>query len=139
MVLVRGGGVGLGFAVALAVGFAFGLSPTAALVVVLGMPPFVATLGTLGIAQSLALVATDGQSVVGIGDALPALYTSTWLGVPFSIAGRRASRISHSTLLLYHTRFGAYVFAIGGNREALRAGRVPAPAFTTSRSMRWAD
>ncbi len=51
----------------------------------LGLPPFVATLGTLGIAQGLALVATGGQSVVGIGDALPALYESRVLGIPFSI------------------------------------------------------
>lgn len=118
MVLVKGGGVTLGFAAALAVGLAFGIA-NGALVAALGMPPFVATLGTLGIAQSLALVATDGQSVVGIGDALPALYNSVWLGVPFSIVvGLLAYLAFH--LLLYHTRFGAYVFAIGGNREALR-------------------
>jgi len=118
MVLVKGGSVTLGFAAALAVGFAFGVA-NGVLVAVLGMPPFVVTLGTLGIAQSLALVATDGQSVVGIGDALPALYNSAWLGVPFSIVvGLLAYLAFH--VLLYHTRFGAYVFAIGGNREALR-------------------
>jgi ribose transport system permease protein len=118
MVLVKGGGVTLGFAAALVVGLAFGVA-NGVLVAVLGMPPFVATLGTLGIAQSLALVATDGQSVVGIGDALPALYNSAWLGVPFSIGvGLLAYLAFH--VLLYHTRFGAYVFAIGGNREALR-------------------
>jgi ribose transport system permease protein len=118
LVLVRGGGVALGFAAALAVGLAFGVG-NGLLVAVLGMPPFVATLGTLGIAQSFALVATDGQSVVGIGDALPSLYTSTWLGIPFSIlVGLLAYLAFH--FLLYHTRFGAYVFAIGGNREALR-------------------
>ena len=118
LVLVRGGSVGLGLAAALTVGFAFGLA-NGLLVAVVGMPPFVATLGTLGIAQSLALVATDGQSVVGIGDALPALYTSTWLGVPFSILVGVAAYLAFH-FLLYHTRFGAYVFAIGGNREALR-------------------
>ena len=31
--------------------------------------------------------------------------------------------------LLYHTRFGTYVFALGGNREALRQS----PASTTAR------
>ena len=118
MVLVKGGGVMLGFLVALAVGFAFGVA-NGALVAVLGMPPFVATLGTLGVAQSLALVATDGQSVVGIGDALPALYNSAWFGVPFSIVVGLLAYVAFH-ILLYHTRFGAYVFAIGGNREALR-------------------
>jgi ribose transport system permease protein len=118
MVLVRGGSVGLALAAALAVGFAFGVA-NGLLVAVVGMPPFVATLGTLGIAQSLALIATDGQSVVGIGDALPALYTSTWLGLPFSILVGVAAYLAFH-FLLYHTRFGGYVFAIGGNREALR-------------------
>jgi ribose transport system permease protein len=53
LVLVRGGSVGLGLMAALAVGFAFGVG-NGLLVAVVGMPPFVATLGTLGIAQSLA-------------------------------------------------------------------------------------
>ena len=57
--------------------------------VTLGLPPFVATLGTLGIAQGLALVLTGGQRVVGIGDALPALYESRLAGVPFPIIGSR--------------------------------------------------
>ena len=100
------------------VGAAFGLA-NGLLVVSLGLPPFVATLGTLGIAQGLALVATGGQSVVGIGDALPALYESRVLGLPFSIviALGGVRRVSGSRCV---TRaFGAYVSAIGGNREAL--------------------
>ena len=128
MVLVKGGGVTLGFAAALMVGFAFGVA-NGVLVAVLGMPPFVATLGTLGIAQSLALVATDGQSVVGIGDALPALYNSAWLGVPFSIVIALLAYLAFH-VLLYHTRFGAYVFAIGGNREALRLAAFKMPIKT---------
>src|SRR5690349_17013646 len=71
-------------AAAVGVGLSFGLS-NGALVVALGVPPFVATLGTLGIAQGLALIVSGGQSVVGIGDALPALYAAEWLRVPFPI------------------------------------------------------
>jgi ribose transport system permease protein len=62
-------------AAAAGVGLAFGVA-NGVLVVTLSLPPFVATLGTLGIAQGVALVLTGGQSVVGIGDALPALYES---------------------------------------------------------------
>ena len=36
------------------------------LIAVPRIPPFVATLGTLGIAQGLCLIVTDGQSVVGL-------------------------------------------------------------------------
>ena len=107
---------------ALALGTAFGTG-NGLLIVGLGIPPFVATLGTLGIAQGLALAITGGQSIVGIGDALPALYGSRWIGVPFSIVvAVCAYVVFHFTL--YQTRLGTYVFAIGGNRDALTlAGR----------------
>ena len=102
---------------ALSLGGAFGVA-NGLLVVGLGIPPFVATLGTLGIAQGIALAITGGQSVVGIGEALPALYASRWIGVPFSIVvAAIAYGVFHFTL--YQTRFGTYVFAIGGNRESL--------------------
>jgi ribose transport system permease protein len=87
------------------------------------MPPFIATLGTLGVAQGLAVASTGGRSVVGLGDALPALYAGRWLGIPFSIiVAALAYVVFH--LVLYRTRFGTYVFAIGGNREALRLAGV---------------
>src|SRR5439155_9550200 len=102
---------------ALAVGLAFGIA-NGVLVVAMGIPPFVATLGTLGIAQGIALATTGGQSVVGIGDALPALYASRWAGLPFSIViAGLAYVVFH--VALYRTRFGVYVFAIGGSRESL--------------------
>ena len=116
--LMNGRPLPVALAAALGVGAAFGLA-NGLLVVSLGMPPFVATLGTLGIAQGLALVATGGQSVVGIGDALPALYESR--PARHSVLDRRSrsSRFAVFRFALRHTRFGAYVFAIGGNREAL--------------------
>lgn len=125
--LVGGGSLSVAFAAALAVGLAFGIA-NGLLVVKLGLPPFVATLGTLGIAQGIALVLTSGESVVGIGPALPRLYASRWIGLPFSIVvAALMYAIFH--FLLYHTRFGNYVFAIGGNREALVLAGVPAGFF----------
>jgi ribose transport system permease protein len=115
--LMNGHSLALALAAAAGVGLTFGLA-NGVLVVALGLPPFVATLGTLGIAQGLALVLTGGQSVVGIGDALPALYESRIVGVPFSIA------IALGAFLVFwlasrQTRLGAYISALGGNREAL--------------------
>ena len=125
--LVGGGSLSVAFAAALGVGLAFGIA-NGLLVVKLGLPPFVATLGTLGIAQGIALVLTRGESVVGIGPALPRLYASRWIGLPFSIVvAALMYAIFH--FLLYHTRFGNYVFAIGGNREALVLAGVPAGFF----------
>jgi ribose transport system permease protein len=128
--LVNGNALPVALAAALGVGLAFGIA-NGLLVVQLGMPPFVATLSTLGIAQGAALVLTNGESVVGIGRTLPRLYSSTWVGIPFSIV---AAALGYAAFhfLLYHTRFGNYVFAIGGNREALVLAGVPAGFFHVS-------
>ena len=115
--LMREKGLATAFAGAIGVGLAFGIA-NGIFVVALGVPPFVATLGTLGVAQGLALVITGGQSVVGIGDALPALYARAPLGAPFSIWVAAAAFFVFRFPLL-RSRFGSYVSAIGGNREAL--------------------
>jgi ribose transport system permease protein len=115
--LMNGHSLAAAVAVAAGVGLAFGIA-NGLFVVTLGLPPFVATLGTLGIAQGLALVATGGQSVVGIGDALPALYESRPLGLPFSIAMAAVAFLVFG-FVVRHTKLGSYVSALGGNREAL--------------------
>lgn len=118
MVMVATGSLLLALAVALGVGLVFGML-NGALVAGLGIPPFVATLGTLGVAQGLALVLTDGQSVVGIGDIIPLLYSGELLGIPLPL-WLAVAFYGLFHWLLYRTRFGAYVFALGGNREALK-------------------
>ena len=117
LLLARDHSLGAAAVAAVAAGLATGLV-NGVLVVHGGIPPFVVTLGTLGIAQGLALAITDGASVVGLGTALPALYARTWLALPFPIA---AAVVAYAAfhVLMYHTRYGPYVFAIGGNRESL--------------------
>ena len=127
MLLSHGAGLPVALGAALIVGAAFGLA-NGTLVVTLGIPPFVATLGTLGVAQGVALSATGGQSVVGIGDQLPSLYASTWVGLPFSVVVAGLAYVLFH-VVLYRTRFGSYVFAIGGNREALSLAGVRADAY----------
>jgi ribose transport system permease protein len=117
LALVGGWPLAVAAGAAVGVGLLFGLV-NGWLVVLAGLPAFVVTLGTMGVAQGLALALTNGASVVGLGDTLPGLYASAWLGVPFSIV-LAAAAYGMCHLALYHTRFGAYVFAIGGNREAL--------------------
>jgi len=122
--LTKEKGLAAGLLAALGVGTAFGVA-NGVLVVGLGLPPFVATLGTLGIAQGVALVLTGGQSVVGIGDTLPALYAREPLGVPFAIWSATAAFVVFR-FALTRTRFVSYASAIGGNREALVLAGVPA-------------
>lgn len=120
------GSVALGLLAGLAVGAAFG-TVNGWLVAVLGIPPFVATLGTLGMAQGLSLIVSDGQSVVGMPASLRGVYSGTVAGIPLPVLIAIASYLVFHGLL-YHTRFGTYIFALGGNREALKyAGISPRP------------
>jgi ribose transport system permease protein len=122
LTVVATGSAMLGILAGLAVGLFFGLA-NGFLVTALNLPPFIATLGTLGIAQGLSLVVTDGQSVVGIPPAIERVYSSALLGVPAPIIlAALVYGLVH--VLLYRTRFGVAVFALGGNREALRLAGV---------------
>lgn len=120
--VVTSGSLALAFLAALAVGFCFGLG-NGVLIAVFDIPPFITTLGTLGIAQGLSLLVTDGQSVVGIPQSIGNFYSETAASIPLPvIIVALAYALTHT--LLYHTRFGTYVFALGGNREALKVAGI---------------
>jgi ribose transport system permease protein len=114
-------------AAALAIGAILG-ALNGTLVAVAGMPPFIVTLGTFGIAQSVAVVLTRGDSVV----QLPAYYRwfndGVFVGIPVPIWATVAL-FAVSWVLLYKTKFGRYVFAIGGNRTALKLAGVRVDAY----------
>lgn len=125
--LAAGHGLAISLAVSLGVGAAFGLA-NGLLIALLGLPPFVVTLGTLGVAQGASLVLTEGNAVSGLGPAVSSLYAAAPAGVPFPVVVALATwLVTH--VLLYHTRFGNCVFAIGGNRDALVLAGVRAPAY----------
>jgi ribose transport system permease protein len=122
MTAIATGSPALGFLAALGVGLCFGLA-NGVLIAVFDIPPFITTLGTLGIAQGLSLVVTDGQSVVGIPRSIEQMYSGSLAGIPYPILlAAAAYAITH--VLLYRTRFGTYVFALGGNREALKVAGI---------------
>jgi len=109
-------------AAALLIGTAAGVC-NGALVAYAGMPPFIVTLGVYGIAQSLAMVLTQGNSVTGLPPAVRWFNEGSALGVPVPILAM-AAVFALTWVLLYRTRFGRYVFAIGGNRRALELAGV---------------
>jgi ribose transport system permease protein len=120
--VVATGSVALAALAALGVGLVFGLA-NGALIAWLEIPPFVVTLGTLGIAQGLALVVTDGQSITGVGESVTYFYRGTVAGVPVPLLVAVVVYL-FMHWLLYQTRFGTYVFALGGNPDALRLAGV---------------
>ncbi|MGO9771002.1 MAG: ABC transporter permease [Roseiarcus sp.] len=116
-VVVATGSVSLAVAAGLTVGAALG-AVNGILIAFVRIPPFVATLGMLGIAQGLALIVSDGQSITGIPASVDFVYEGRVLGAPLPILLMIAAYLLMHALL-YRTRFGTYVIALGGNREAL--------------------
>ena len=123
----KGFGIGAAIAVALAIGVLAGLC-NGVLVAYAGMPPFIVTLGVYGMAQSIAMVLTEGNSVTGLPQAVRWFNEGRWLGIPVPVIAM-LSVFAVSWVLLYRTRFGRYVFAIGGNRRALELSGVPVRAW----------
>jgi ribose transport system permease protein len=116
------GAVTVGFLAAVAAGAVFGLF-NGMLIAWAGVPSFVVTLGTLGIATGLGYLLNNGQEI----SAIPASVTTFgntnlggWVPVPVLIT---AVITIWCGVLLAKTRFGAYTLSIGDNREAvIRAG-----------------
>ena len=116
------GPVVLGFAAAVAAGTAFGVL-NGFLVAWAGVPPFVVTLGTLGIATGFGYLLNNGQEISAIPASVATFGNKNlggWVPVPVLIT---AVITIWCGLLLAKTRFGAYALSIGDSREAaVRAG-----------------
>lgn len=109
-------------AVALGVGAACGM--VNGLVIALGrLPPFIMTLGMMSVARGAALMFTDGRPISGFDAGFRSIATSRILGVPSPVLITLAIYlVAH--FVLSRTRFGRYVYGIGGNEEATRLSGV---------------
>ena len=110
-------GLGVAILLAILVGVAFGMV-NGGLITGLGLPPFVVTLGSFGMAQGLSLILTEGRSIPGLGPGVQ-YFNDGWIaGIPVPVVMTAAAfLVVH--LILYHTSFGTYIYALGGNEEAL--------------------
>ena len=91
----------------------------------LGIPSFVATLGTQGIAVGLALGMNNGNVIGGLPDSFSSIGNGTFLNVPIPLWISIFVFLLTNTLL-NHTPFGIYIYALGGNEEALKLSGKPA-------------
>ncbi|WP_431837684.1 ABC transporter permease [Cellulomonas sp. Y8] len=87
---------------------------------------FIATLGTLGVATGAALILTDGKPISVFSPELLRLTTGKigFVGYPFVVAlvvGVLA------WVVMFRTRYGLHVQAVGGSEEASVANGVKAP------------
>lgn len=94
------------------------------LITKMNLQPFIATLGTMSIFRGLAYVVTGGWPVLGIPDSYRRMLGARVIGdVPISIFVLFGiAIITH--ILLKKTRFGNYLFAVGGNEEAAKLSGV---------------
>lgn len=119
-----------------AIGFAVLLGTINATAITYGrVVPFIATLAMFSIARGLALLLND-KLPVGLLDlnggsfGEPAPFSLLWfgtgkvLGIPVSV-WIFLGIVVGGWILLNRTRFGRYVVAVGGNREAARIAGVP--------------
>lgn len=115
-------GIFAALAAALAVGAVNGV-----MIAYVGVPPFVITLGTLAIARSLAMVASNNRMIWDFGPdqaQLLALGGGTTFGIANPVIALAALALIAGYLLRW-TRWGRHVFAIGGNEQAAVLAGVP--------------
>ncbi len=119
ILLVNGWPSILAILAGLAVGTAFGAC-NGLLITRVGLPPFIATLGTLSIGRGLIYVITQGYPVTAPRDQLLLQIGQGYLGqVPMPVIIMIVVTIL-ATVFLSRSTLGRYIYAVGGNEEAAR-------------------
>jgi rhamnose transport system permease protein len=119
------GSMPLAAAVALGAGCAAGAVNGA--FVVLGIAPLVATLATMAVYAGLAMAVAQGQRVAGLPADFAAIGQASWIIVPNQLALFALIWIL-GCVVVHHTRFGRYLFALGENPLAAQFAAVPVRA-----------
>ncbi|GAB4512197.1 MAG: ABC transporter permease [Roseibium sp.] len=97
------------------------------LIAYVGMPAFVVTLGMLSAARSLAMVLSNNKMIWEFGpdhDLLLWIGGGSTLGLPHPIYALALLAVVMSVVFRW-TRWGQYVFAIGGNEQAATLTGIP--------------
>ncbi len=88
------------------------------------VPSFVATLAMLTMARGFTMLWTEGHPITGLGDSFGFLGTGWFLGIPMPV-WISGLVVGIAVVLTSKTRFGRYVYAIGGNESAARLSGIP--------------
>src|SRR5499427_7048722 len=92
------------------------------------IPPFIATLGTFTAIRGLALLYTGGRPISDLKESYDFIGQGAVLGVPVPIIILVIMAVV--THILYaNTKFGKYIYAIGGNEQAARVSGIDAGKF----------
>lgn len=121
--LVHGTGVPLAIAGGLVAGGAIGVF-NGVLVAYGKLPPFIVTLGMLGIARGVVLVLTDASTVQPLPQSFGNIANGDLLGVP-NLLFLFLAVVIVTAFVLRRTVFGRYIYAVGSNPESARLAGVP--------------
>jgi ribose transport system permease protein len=122
-VMVHTGSMVLGVIAGLLAGFAVGLVNTA-LVLLLRIPSFIATIAMLYIASGLATYVTQGQPIYPLPGSLTAFGLWSPLGLP-SVAVVFVLVLLCGHFVLTSTTVGRWIYAVGGNSEVSEMTGIP--------------
>lgn len=118
----------LGIVAAIAAGLVVG-ALNGTLVALVGMSPFVVTLGTQSVVLGALFVATQANPVYGVPEGFTQLGLGRVSGIPI-VTLIFTAVVMVVWWLLRYSRFGHYVYAVGGNPEAARLAGVNVTAVT---------
>jgi ribose transport system permease protein len=121
--LVHGVSIPIAIAAGFGVGVAIGLF-NGTLVAYGRMPPFIVTLGMLGIARGIVLVMTDASTIQPLPDSFGNIANGDFLGLP-NLLWMFLVVVVITAFVLRRTVFGRYIYAIGSNPESARLSGVP--------------
>jgi ribose transport system permease protein len=121
--LVHGAAIPVAILGGLAVGALAGVI-NGVLVAAAKLPPFIATLGMLGIARGVVLVLTNASTVQPLPSSFGDLANGTTLGLP-NLLWMFLVVAAVVAFVLRRTVFGRYIYAVGSNPESARLAGVP--------------
>lgn len=146
-ILVKAGlSVWTGMAIGLLLGCVAGLL-NGLFVAQLKLPPFIATLGMMGVARGVILQITGGRAIAGMSESFGTLGNGAlfkkvvigedgypdikFMGIPYPVIVMIVLAVVMS-VVLNRTRFGRHVYATGSNAEAARLSGVNVYRITLS-------
>jgi ribose transport system permease protein len=88
------------------------------------LPPFIVTLGMLGIARGVVLVMTKAATIQPLPDSFSNIANGTLLGIP-NLLWLFLAVVFIAAFVLRRTTFGRYIYAVGSNPESARLAGVP--------------
>jgi ribose transport system permease protein len=81
------------------------------------LPPFIATLGMMSVARGLAFALTGGETIRNLPSEFLIIGQGSLLGLPIPIIMMILFAVV-TGIMLVRTKWGRYVYAIGGNEDA---------------------